>query len=318
MEASTLSEGQITLQEVIAEGHRYHPFQLIELLQRLTVSKTPIRMRPSDSLAFPAGDVERVEQSVDGSLNVQVRFDGFYGVDSPLPHYFLEDTTVDTDSAERIRTFLDIFNLPFYQLHQEAWQASRFYDASSNKLGTLSRILNNLLPPNIAETRECLQYPGLYLHGRPSIKSLAAMLRQLLGCPTLKLDTDTCSWQPLSQPSRLGEPLVINGCLSLGRRVAVRGQLLTIRMGRLSLTKAKYIQPGGHLSLLLVRALKAALPDDMEWVVEFLTQSDAQARQLGRKKITLGRAGILTNQQDEWLNQRYVSSQYRYLIQPLK
>lgn len=313
MEADTLTPSQLTLNRVVAEGHRYHPFQLVELLQRLAGSRVTVRILPSDSLAFPAGDVGRVEQLSDGSLSVLMRFDGFYGVDSPLPHYFLEDATVDTDYAERIRAFLDIFNLPFYQLRQAVWQIGRFYDSAPDQLGLLSQIMGDMLPPNLAETPECLQYPGLYLQGNPGGKTLAAMLRQILDCPALELITDTCSWQHLSQPSCLGSAPVINGDLALGRRVAVRGQLLTIRMGQLSPSEAARVQPGGMLSKSLASALKAALPEDMTWMVEFSTKADTESRQLGSKKLVLGRSNTLTNRQDTWVSQRYVSSQYQYL-----
>jgi len=315
MAANNLTKPRLTLQQVIAEAHRYHPFQLVELLQRLTAPDTPVRIRPSDSLAFPAGDVEQAEQLADGSLNVRMRFDGLYGVDSPLPHYFLEDATVDTDYAERIRAFLDIFNLAFYQIRQAVWQIGRFYDSALGQPGLLSRIMCDMLPPNLVETPECLQYPGLYLQGHPGGKTLAAMLRQLLDCPALELTTDTCSWQPLSQPSCLGNVLTINGNLALGRRVAVRGQLLTLRMGKLNLPEAERVQPGGMLSGSLARALKTALPEDMVWMVEFFTKADSRSRRLGSKKMALGRSNTLTNQQDQWIRQRYVSSQYQYLIQ---
>lgn len=317
MEAGTLNPAQLTLQQVMAEGHRYHPFQLVELLQRLAAPNTAIRMRPSESLAFPAGDVSRVDRQPDGSLNVRMRFDGFYGVDSPLPHYFLEDAAVDTDFAERIRTFLDLFNLPFYQLRQAVWQTSRFYDPAPDQPGPLSRVIGDILPASLAETPECMQYPGLYLHGQPGIKSLAAMLRELLDCPQLQLVADGCNWQPLSQPSRLGDGSPLDGSLTLGRRVVVRGQLMTLQLGRLDARQAEQVQPGGSLSLTLVRALSAALPESIDWVLEFATQPDQKARQLGRKKLALGRAGAISGQPDEWISQRYVRSQYLYLIRPL-
>lgn len=312
-----MASNTLTLKQVVAEGHRYHPFQLVELLQRLAGSRVPVRIRPSDSLAFPAGDVGQVEQLSDGSLSVRMRFDGFYGVDSPLPHYFLEDATVDTDYAERIRAFLDIFNLPFYQLRQAVWQIGRLYDSAPDQPGLLSRIMGDMLPPNLAETPECLQYPGLYLQGHPGGKTLAAMLRQLLDCPALELTADTCSWQPLSRPSCLGSAPIINGNLALGRRVAVRGQLLTIRMGKLNLPEAERVQPGGILSGSLARALKAALPEDTVWMVEFSTKADTDSRQLGKKKLVLGRSNTLTCRQDTWIKQRYVNSQYQYLMQAI-
>lgn len=314
MAAKALNPAALTLEQVVTEGHRYHPFQLVELLRRLAGDEAPVRIRPSDSLAFPAADVGRVKQRDDDSIDVQVRFDGFYGVDSPLPHYFLEDATVETDYAERIRAFLDLFNLPFYQLRQAVWQASRFYDSSANKLGPLSQVLSQLLPSDKAETDACLQYPGLYLQGQPGQKALAAMLRQLLQCQALELTTDACSWQPLTQPSRLGDRPAINDTLCLGRRVAVRGQLVTIRMGRLSKSEAARVQPGGALSRSLAQALSAALPDDLTWALEFSTQADAKAQQLGRKKLALGRAGALAKGPTNWVGQRYVCSQYRYLI----
>ena len=307
-------EGQLTLEEVMAKAHRYHPHMLVELLQRLTSNKVPVHIRPSDSLAFPAADVADVRKTEQGNLDLQVRFDGFYGVDAPLPHYFLEDATVDSDAAERIRSFLDLFNHSFYQLHHQAWQHFRFYSRPQGGLDLLSRILQSILPGNLEASHEARCYPGVFIQGQPSKRSLAALLRNLLDAPQLQLEAQACRWQTLSQKSVLGQSLKLNHNLVLGSRLPVMGQRVLIQLGRISQEKAEQLYPGTDLSTSMARILNKALTEDSDWTLEFQVQPDPKRRQLGQKHLALGRSCTLTGATDTWIKQAYVSSQYSHIL----
>lgn len=73
-----------------------------------------VLFRSAPSLGFPAGDIAAIRplDPADGApwaAEIEVNFLGLYGPSSPLPAFWTERITMDTDGAGNLRDFLDLF-----------------------------------------------------------------------------------------------------------------------------------------------------------------------------------------------------------------
>jgi len=118
--------------ELLTKGHEFSFLQVLRLLRLLGhAAETPedpaapvpanrtLRIRPDNSLSFPAADIAAIEKT-DGEepgFRVTATFLGLYGHASPLPTFYTEDLLEDETSDEpATRDFLDIFNHRLFAL----------------------------------------------------------------------------------------------------------------------------------------------------------------------------------------------------------
>ena len=122
--------------EVLKEGHAFSFFQLIRLLRLFAMRasgtqtspsdfREKIRIKPNLSMAFPASDVESIEQLAvpeDPHFLITVNFLGLYGSASPLPTFYTEDLIDEAAEDESVsRDFIDILNERIFALLFECW-----------------------------------------------------------------------------------------------------------------------------------------------------------------------------------------------------
>lgn len=81
-----------------------------------------VHLLPDINLSFPVGDILHKRINEDGSCEIVLGFMGLYGVDSPLPHYWLEQLLRNSESAKSLHSFFDIFNQRIYLLLYFAWK----------------------------------------------------------------------------------------------------------------------------------------------------------------------------------------------------
>jgi type VI secretion system protein ImpH len=138
---NTAEGGEESVQALLRNGPEYAFFQALRLLRHTVreqqtqsegTMEDRIRVRPNLSLAFPAADIDRIEQSRDDAgepvYRITANFLGLYGGPSPLPTFYTEDLLAEAAQDETVsRDFLDIINQRLYDLLYQGWLKYRQY-----------------------------------------------------------------------------------------------------------------------------------------------------------------------------------------------
>jgi type VI secretion system protein ImpH len=172
-------------QELLREGHAFSFFQVIRLLRLFAMhasgtQKSPsdfrekLRIRPNLSMAFPASDVESIEQfgdPEDPNFLITANFLGLYGSASPLPTFYTEDLIDEAAEDESVsRDFIDIVNQRIFSLLFECWGKYRqtLQVVEEKNAAHLERLLCLLgigeksFRKDIPEPHRLLRYIGLF------------------------------------------------------------------------------------------------------------------------------------------------------------
>ena len=101
-----------------------------------------LRLRPNIALAHPGSDIEDLALLVPTNqrpeaYQLTVNFLGLYGVDSPLPDFYLDELIQADESEDAQRVFLDVFHHRIISLFYQSWSKyqSLFQYFSSDDLG---------------------------------------------------------------------------------------------------------------------------------------------------------------------------------------
>ena len=187
--------------DLLREGHSFSFFQVMRLLHLLCQdasnsefsnpsSSDSIRIRPKLSLAFPAADVDRIEESFDEEktrFTVTTNFLGLYGTSSPLPTFYTEELMDEEALDESLtREFIDIINHRIFQLLYDCLckylQCFQVVEANNlqhtERLFCLLGIGEKALRSEIADPYGLIRYVGLFTQ----------MPRSALGLETLLAD----------------------------------------------------------------------------------------------------------------------------------
>src|SRR5690349_3267682 len=82
-------------------------FQVLRIMR-----KQPIQLTVSEELGFPASSILISEEN--NQREIKLYFMGLYGVDSPLPHYFLEACLREDEESQVLRKIIGITNQRLY------------------------------------------------------------------------------------------------------------------------------------------------------------------------------------------------------------
>ena len=113
------------LQQLQQQPHHYG-FQsaLYALETQESEAFQRLRLATYDGVTFPGSDIKSAEYGDEGLL-LRLQFMGFYGVDAPLPNYFMDLTHRDNDIAQRWRDYFDQVMHGIYTLQYQAWKKYR-------------------------------------------------------------------------------------------------------------------------------------------------------------------------------------------------
>ena len=190
--------------QLLKEGHAFSFYQVIRLLGHLqagTAKKGPagrrelnnIRVRPNLSMAFPASDVEKVEERNDAEavqFLITANILGLYGTASPLPTFYTEELIAEEANDESVsRDFIDIVNHRLYELLFRCWAKYRQYlqvlemqhAPDLERLFCLLGLGEKGFREEIPEPYRLLRYIGLFSQFPRSVVGLKALLRDALG-----------------------------------------------------------------------------------------------------------------------------------------
>ena len=257
-------------EELLRKGHDFSFFQVMRLLRLLVpqpsgshttssdFSKT-IRTRPHLSLAFPAAEVQSVEEIGDvenPQFRIDVNFLGLYGASSPLPPFYTEDLIDEAAEDESVsRDFIDTINERLFGLLYECWgkyrQSLKIVEENSadhmERLFCLLGLGEPSFRDDMPEPRRLLRYIGLLSQFPRSALGLKTLLADALG--GIPVDVAPCierkATLPESQLLRMG----VSGCLMgsdsyLGSQLTDRMGKFRIRIGPLTRADYKRFSPG--------------------------------------------------------------------------
>lgn len=120
------------------EATAYQFFQAVRLLGRRSPDKhpvgdfadpadEPVRFSVAASLAFPASEIQSVEELPDGPLRMTVNFLGLTGPQGVLPYQYTQLVAGRLQQRDRgLRDFLDIFHHRILSLFYRSWEKSHF------------------------------------------------------------------------------------------------------------------------------------------------------------------------------------------------
>lgn len=295
-----VDESELALQSIIDSACEFHFHQLVERLLALKGESDAVRrprwlkIRPSDWLSFPASDVRRVRALSGGGVEVEATFGGFYGVDAPLPQYFLEDVTRQDDKGKRIQAFLDVFNNQAYWLRHLGWRKFHLlFEPGDNNL--FQRLASVQTGSYHRRLRGQVTLPGAMITRTRSAVGIESVLRETLARPDLEID-DTAIALVEVEPS---PPLDGNGDsknlqlgdrLLLGQRVPVQGRKVVIRIPEVSLKEERALRPDGEQGKLMAELLREYLPAGVGFDVHITLAADSwHTPRLGDSDSCLGR-----------------------------
>jgi type VI secretion system protein ImpH len=289
------------VQRLVDKGYRYDFFQVVRMLERVwgkignreKTFEDKVRFRPSREIGFPAADIKRIIRNKEnGRLDIQLNFMGLYGVDAPVPHYFIQTVLRNDDAGESTRAFLDIYSHRTYALLYLAWKKYRPAIDLEQKNSRFLRYFSALSGRDeFPETLSALRFAGLYGRRFRSATSLAGMVREIVNAP-VTIREYVPRWVQMTAPLGLGspdEPMVLGDNTVTGNKVLDVGGKVHITIGPVSYKKAQKLLPnhqyGKTLNKLVNQFLDNIIESDTTILVEGATGT---APALGDEGLRLG------------------------------
>ncbi len=293
--------------DLLDKGHEFTFFQVIRLLRLLLRDsegaeesrpgrEERIRVRPELSLAFPASDVAKIEESPGerSVFRVTATMLGLYGSSSPLPTFYTEDLMEEESDDQSVsRDFIDIFNHRLYILLFRCWTKYRQFLqlVEENNPKDLERLFC-LLGLGEREVRKGLQkpyslirYTGLFTQFPRSSMGLETLLQDALG--EIPVKTVPCIQRRVKIPpdqrfSLGGSGCTLGGDSFLGEEIDDRMGKFRLEIGPLSSNQFHSVLPGNPDHQKLAFLVKFYLMDPLEYDLELiLSEREARTACLG-------------------------------------
>lgn len=289
------------VRRLVGKGYEYDFFQVVRILERVwgkignrdKTFEDKARFRPSREIGFPASDIKRITRNQEnGRLDIQLNFMGLYGVDAPVPHYFIQTVLRNDDAGESTRAFLDIYSHRTYALLYLAWKKYRPAIDLEQKKSRFLRYFSSLSGRDeFPENLSALRFAGLYGRRFRSATSLAGMVREVVNAPVVVKEF-VPRWVQMSAPLGLGtadEPMVLGDNTVTGNQVLDVGGKVHINIGPVPYATAQTLLPshehGKILNKLIHQFLDNIIESDMTIEVE---GAEGTAPVLGDENLRLG------------------------------
>ena len=196
--------------DLLKEGHSFSFFQVMRLLGLLCqdaaqkdskelLKQDAVKVRPKLSLAFPAADVDRIEE-ISNQENTQFQVTanllGLYGISSPLPTFYTEDLMDEAARDESVtREFVDVINQRLFQLLyaclRKYLQCLQVVEVNSSqhteRLFCLLGIGGKKLRSDITNPHGLIRYVGLFTQMPRSAMGLKTVLADALDGMTVNI-----------------------------------------------------------------------------------------------------------------------------------
>lgn len=302
---------------LLKEGASFSFFQAMRLLRRyVSTQEVPedsefsnILIEPLLSLAFPAADIQNIEEFSDADITtykITANFFGLYGVSSPLPTFYTEDLMDEVNNDSRAaKDFIDIIHHRLYHLLFKSWMKYRQFQqvneernaAHITRLFCLLGLGETSFRQNIENSEQLLRYIGLFSQSPRSALGLKTLLQDYLHLP---VDILPCVLRkariPEDQQLKLGS---VNSALGvdsfLGETIDDRMGKFRILIGPLDAQNYRDFLPGSKMYNRLVFLTGLFVLDPLEYDID-VTMAENQAQ-----KVCLGREQWSSLGRDTWL-----------------
>ena len=251
-----------------------------------------LKLRPSFLTSFPPSDIRR-GQIKGESFEIELSFMGLYGVDAPLPHYFIQACSHDDDRSASLRRFLDIFNQRLYQLLFSAWKKYQplvqFEQGDQQYLKLLRALSGGAL-----NSKDRAEYGAASLLGarQHHAAGLQAVLQDFLVSLPVRVQEFLPRWLKVTGHPHLGSRgSALGANLLLGETIYTCTEGLRVQVGPVTLETAITLFPeaslGARVGYLMKRYLAPGLRFDL--CLQIQTPKDKLLR-LGSDQMYLGGA----------------------------
>jgi type VI secretion system protein ImpH len=255
-------------ERLMADPNSFGFFQAVRLLERTRPGRSAVggfadpadevaRFAVPPSLAYPASEIQELEDSATGPTRMWVNFFGLTGPLGVLPYHYTQlvaERAREKDPA--MRDFFDLFHHRLISLFYRAWEKYRFPVAyERDKQDRLSEHLGDLVGLPVAKPNErsavkreaLLFYAGLIASRQRSSQALQAMLEDYFGVP-VEVEQFVGAWYPVSAGDlcRLDDdevtagPSVLGGGCPVGDEIWDQQARVRLRIG--PLRRAQYDQ----------------------------------------------------------------------------
>jgi len=279
-------------------------FQAVRLIQLLSGSKVPVgsfvhpsheplRLATHPSLAFPAAEIQSLEQKPGKSPRMSVNF---FGLDAPggvLPTRYIE-LVLERQYARdyTLRDFLDIFNHRMVSLLYRAWEKYRFpvtYERGGQDpfTGYLLDLIGlgtpGLQNRQAVPDQALICYEGLLAQMPRSASSFRAILMHYFRVK-VQIQQFAGSWRPLTPDTQTrleggftkSEQLGIG--MVLGDEVWDQQSVVRVRLGPMALHEYQQFLPGGSAHASLISISRFFCGEDLDVEVQLVLKRDQAPR----------------------------------------
>lgn len=249
-----------------------------------------LRLLPAADLRFPAADVQNCQWTAGNKIELQLNFMGLYGVDSPLPHYFLMAALQEDETGARWRSFLNIFSQRIYTLLYLAW--IKYHPIAQEQAANKYRqYLMHISGRTLTQDDpEALAFCGLYGAKVHSASSLTWLLEQYLPSGTnVNLLQFQPRWVEMLGENRLGVGNSLGDNILLGEMMLDCSSKITIELSGMTLSTLFQWLPGAKQGRQLGQLINRYLNPLLEFDIIFkLKPSQTVMTILGQDAILLG------------------------------
>jgi type VI secretion system protein ImpH len=323
-------------QELLEKGHAFSFFQVIRLLRLFAFqsvqTKTPssdlsqtIQIKPNLSLAFPASDVESVQEigdQEDFRFLITANFLGLYGPASPLPTFYTEELIDEAADDESVsRDFIDILNQRLFALLFECWEKYRQSlqiveeknPAYMDRLFCLLGLGEKSFRKHVTDPYRLLRYIGLFTQFPHTAMALKTLLNDALGGTSIEVIP--CVEQTAKIPENQTLCLAISGChlgidSYLGDELIDRMGKFRISLGPLNRAEFKRFSPGTEDFSLVSSLTDLYFVEPLKYEIEIiLAEGEAQT-------VCLGNAMRATLGVDSWIFSSAELGEVRAIFNP--
>lgn len=298
-------------------------FQAVRLLERLYPDRKPVglfvapgmevvQFSSVPTLAFPASEIQDLQQGKDGQLKMSVNFMGLSAAVGVLPHVYTEFLLERARFKDRSPAeFFDIFNHRMISLFYRGWQKYRFYIAyertGANDDAISARLLDLIGLGTESLTRRmdiadgaCLYYVGLLSQRRPTAQGLKQLLEDYFEVK-VGIEQFTGTWRRLPAGNLTFLRDTGSFCERLGMGTIVGDEAwdqhgaITIRLGPLSFERYREFLPGGRANKELRAWLRMYTNREFDFVIQLvLERAEVPPMNLGDTGDAASRLGLVS------------------------
>jgi len=268
------------------DASQYNLFQVMFLLEQ-NGFKDRFRIIPAVELAFPASDMKRAYLDAKGNIIIETTYLGLYGVNAPLPFYFLEVASRADEKGEVFRSFLNIFNNRIYQLLFETWKRGKSVLYLSNEESRykyyLEALAQQLLPKH---NLRAYAYVGLFGSRVHNAEGLKGILQNYLKFP-VAIEQFVPVWVSIKESSNI-IPYCLGDNTILGDKILDHCQKIRIYIGPVKFDKISWIfgdkKESYNLVNLIQKYVGLLIQFDIVLKIHF---DDREIRGLGKHSLQL-------------------------------